>query len=163
MQWSVSLPKKVQGRTTGESAIVSMLPRAHWWPRGLKVRISGLIQQKSYCSTKVNPGYNRKVSGHKVLHSLLHSCRPVRMPTLTPVLCWNRLQWEWTSSNMKKLDWANELHFLHHVERWCLCVSYFGKREIAPVCTKGRRQAAGGGVMLWAVVFWGPGFHVDVT
>lgn len=76
-----------------------MSAKCNWWTsepatasRLSDVLAPGSIPQKSYCSMnchKVNAGYERKVSKHKVYHSLLHMVlcnhRLVRVPMLTPV------------------------------------------------------------------------------
>jgi len=124
---------------------------------------------------EVNAGSDRKVSENTVHRSLLciglHSCRPVRVPTLTPVHRRKRQQWarehqNWTTEQWKKVAWSDESCFLlHHVDGR-VCVRRLPGEHTAPGCTMGRRQAGGGSVMLWAMFFWetlGTAIHVDVT
>ena len=124
---------------------------------------------------EVNAGSDRKVSEYTVHHSLLrmelHSCRPVRVPMLTPVHRRKRQQWarehqNWTTEQWKKVAWSDESRFLlHHVDGR-VRVRRFPGEHMAPGCTMGRRQAGGGSVMLWAMFCWetlGPAIHVDVT
>ena len=124
---------------------------------------------------EVNAGSDRKVSEYTVHHSFLHmglhSCRPVRVPMLTPVHHRKCQQWahehqNWTTEQWKKVAWSDESHFLlHHVDGR-VRVRLLPGEHMAPGCTMGRRQAGGGSVMLWAMFCWetlGPAIHVDVT
>ena len=72
---------------------------------------------------EVNAGCDGKMSEYTVhwclLRMGLHSCRPVRVPTLTCVHCRNRQQWarehqNWTTEQWKKLAWSDESRFLWH-------------------------------------------------
>ena len=70
---------------------------------------------------EINAGSDRKVSEYTVHHSLLcmglHSCRPVRVPMLTPVHCRKHQQWarehqNWTTDQWKMVVWSDESCFL---------------------------------------------------
>ncbi|KAK3575380.1 hypothetical protein QTP86_025787, partial [Hemibagrus guttatus] len=84
---------------------------------------------------EVNAGSGRKVSEYTVHHSLLHmglhSCRPVRVPMLTPVHHRKCQQWalehqNWTTEQWKKVAWSVESGFLlHHVDvRVCVSLTW---------------------------------------
>ncbi|KAK3532871.1 hypothetical protein QTP70_001156 [Hemibagrus guttatus] len=97
-----------------------------------------------------------------------HSCRPVRVPVLTPVHHRKRQQWacqhqNWTTEQWKKVAWTDESRFLlHHV----VCVRLLPGEHMAPGRTMGRSRAGGGSVLLWSMFCWetlGPTVHVDVT
>jgi len=75
---------------------------------------------------EVNAGSDRKVSEYTVHHSLLrmglYSCRPVRVPMLTPGHHRKHQQWvcehqNWTIEQWKKVAWSDESRFLlHHMD-----------------------------------------------
>ena len=122
---------------------------------------------------EINAGSDRKVSENTVHRSLLrmglHSCRPVRVPMLTPVHRRKHQQWarehqNWTTEQWKKVAWSDESRFLlHHVDGR-VRVRRLPGEHMAPGCTMGRRQAGGGSVMFWAMFCWetlGPAIHVD--
>ncbi|KAK3531598.1 hypothetical protein QTP70_024987 [Hemibagrus guttatus] len=101
----------------------------------------------------------------------MHSCRPVRVPMLTPVhhrkhQQWTREHQNWTIEQWKKVDWSDESCFLlHHVDDR-VRVHHLPGEHMAPGCTMGRRRAGEGSVMLWAMFCCetlGPAIHVDVT
>ncbi|ROI79367.1 hypothetical protein DPX16_7255 [Anabarilius grahami] len=79
----------------------------------------------------------------------LHSCRPVRVPMLTPVHRRKSQQWarehqNWTMEQWKKVAWSDGR------ERVCCLPG----EHMAPGCTMGRRQTGRGSVMLWAMFGW---------
>ena len=122
-----------------------------------------------------NGGHRRNVSQSTVHRTLLRmglsSCRPIRVPMMTPVHRRKRLQWarerpNWTMEQWKKVVWSDEAPFpFDHVDGRVF-VRHLPGEVMAPGCTVGRRQAGGGSVMLWAMFCWetlGPAIHVDVN
>ena len=75
-----------------------------------------------------------------LLHMGLHSCRPVRVPMLTPVHCQKRQQWacehqNWTTEQWWKVAWSDESCFLIcHVDGR-LRLHHLPGEHMVPGCT----------------------------
>ena len=89
-------------------------------------------------------------SVHRTLLRMeLHSCRPVRVPMMTPVHRRKHLQWarehqNWTLEQWKKVAWSDESRFLLDHADGRVCVRHLPGEVMAPGCTVRRRQAGGG-------------------
>ncbi len=101
--------------------------------------------KRATVAQEVKAGSDGEVSEYTVHRRLLgmglHSCRPVRVPMLTPVHRQKRQQWarehqNWTTEQWKKVAWSNESCFLLHLVDGRVCVHCLPGEHMAPGCTK---------------------------
>lgn len=115
-------------------------------------------------TTSYNSGDPDSVSQHTVQRTLLRMglrCRrPKHVPALTERhrqmrLLWAKKHRNWTPEEWKKVAWSDESRFLVHHLDGRVRIRRFPNEPLAPGCTVGRRQAGGGGIMVWAMFSWG--------
>ena len=121
--WSY-LPKVVQGRKSSEPAPGSWVAKAHrstWgahvgWPMWSDATDKLLLLKllKKFMLVLIE-----KMSEHTMHHTLLcmglRSCRPVRVPMLTPAHCRKSLQWAPEHSNGTTEQWKKVAGLMNHV------------------------------------------------
>ena len=117
-------------------------------------RIAPVAQNAEKC----NAGHDGRASKHTqwMLLMGLCSCRPVRVPIMTPVHHQKHLQWGrghpyWTTEQREKVAWSDGSHFLLQQVDGQGYVSHLPGGELAAGCTMGGRLAGRSSVALWPV------------
>ena len=160
MRCSRSAVVSIYQKSSRERTVVNR-QQGQGWPRLSDAHGERRLAHVVQSNRQANIISDRKVSEYTVHCSLLcmgqQSCRPVRVPMLTPVHHRKHQQWKhehqnWSREQWKMVAWSDEsLFLLHHLDGR-VRVHRLPGEHMVPGCTVGRRKASRDSVMLWVML-----------